>query len=223
MNTCVRNYTLTVRFWTFFYLFWFNAFSIFQRKNHPLKMNQRILFLSLLLLSLFYGCSSTKSIVIEGPGVTLTPLTKNTYVHVSYLEYQGNKVACNGMVYVNKGKAIVFDTPNTNEDAETLIELIETQLKAKVEAVIINHFHIDCLGGLEAFHNAGATSYANQQTIELAKKDWEVLPQNGFDGNYEIDIAGKKVINEFVGKGHTHDNIISYVPSEKVMFGGCMI
>ncbi|MEL7122047.1 MAG: MBL fold metallo-hydrolase, partial [Bacteroidota bacterium] len=186
-------------------------------------MDQRVLFLSLSLLSLFWGCNSTKAIKVEGPGVAITSLSKKTFIHVSYLEFQGGKVACNGLIYVNKGKAIVFDTPNTNEDAQTLIRLIETQLQAKVEAVVINHFHIDCLGGLAAFHEAGATSYANQRTIELAMKDWEVLPKNGFEGYCEIEISGKKVINEFIGKGHTNDNIISYNPDEKVMFGGSMI
>lgn len=31
------------------------------------------------------------------------------------------------------------------------------------------------------------------------------------------------MINKFFGEGHTADNIISYLPSEKAMFGGCMI
>jgi metallo-beta-lactamase class B len=29
--------------------------------------------------------------------------------------------------------------------------------------------------------------------------------------------------NEYFGEGHTKDNIVSYFPSEKVLFGGCLI
>ena len=38
-----------------------------------------------------------------------------------------------------------------------------------------------------------------------------------------LAINGIKVKNLFFGEGHTKDNIVSYIPSEKVLFGGCLL
>ncbi len=39
----------------------------------------------------------------------------------------------------------------------------------------------------------------------------------------EVPVGNKKVINAFFGEGHTIDNIVSYFPHDKVLFGGCLI
>jgi metallo-beta-lactamase class B len=38
-----------------------------------------------------------------------------------------------------------------------------------------------------------------------------------------LQAGGIKVTNQFLGEGHTKDNFVAYVPSDKVLFGGCMI
>ncbi|HEV7379538.1 MAG TPA: subclass B1 metallo-beta-lactamase, partial [Dyadobacter sp.] len=48
-------------------------------------------------------------------------------------------------------------------------------------------------------------------------------PQKGFSGLLELPVGREKVIAEFNGEGHTHDNVIGYFPAEKAMFGGCLI
>ncbi len=96
-------------------------------------------------------------------------------------------------------------------------------LSCKVTAVIPTHFHEDCLGGLAAFHKKGIPSYASNQTIKFEKAKNYQIPQNGFDNLLELKVGGKNVKAEFNGEGHTRDNIIGYFPSDKVMFGGCLI
>ena len=120
-------------------------------------------------------------------------------------------------------KRQVFDTPPNDTASLQLINWIETKLKAKVKAIVVNHFHGDCLGGLNAFHQRGIPSYANQLTIELAMANGYAVPQNGFNGVLNLKIGGKTVENRFLGEGHSKDNIVSYVPSERVLFGGCMV
>jgi len=151
-------------------------------------------------------------------------LTENTFQHITYLKTQdfGN-VACNGMIVRDNGEAIIFDTPSNDEDAKELIDWVEDVLQCKVVAIVATHFHIDCLGGLNEFHSRNIPSYASNKTIALAKSKDAPVPQHGFDGQLELKVGDKIVVNSFLGEGHTRDNIIGYFPSEKVLFGGCMI
>ncbi len=148
-------------------------------------------------------------------------ISEHIFRHISYLDTNDfGKVSCNGMIYFNKNKAIVFDTP-TNDEASA--ELINWLGEKDIEAVVVTHFHADCLAGLKEFHSNGIKSYASNKTIELAKANNYVLPQNGFDKKLEINIGSEIVLTKYFGQGHTIDNVIGYIPSQKAMFGGCLI
>ncbi|MRX65009.1 subclass B1 metallo-beta-lactamase [Maribacter luteus] len=182
--------------------------------------------LPLAFFIVFVGCRSqeTDKPVYESENLRVEKLTAHTFVHVSYLETQDyGKVPCNGMVVIHKGEAVVFDTPTNIMASDELINWIENQDGVEVKAVVATHFHDDCLGGLEAFHRKNITSYATKLTKDLAEDRGVPVPQNGFESHLELMIGGKKVISEFLGEGHTRDNIIGYLASDKVMFGGCLI
>lgn len=151
-------------------------------------------------------------------------LTDKVYRHISFLQTDdfGN-VACNGAVFVYDKEAIVFDAPTTDGAALELINWIEDHLNASIVAVIPTHFHEDCLGGLGVFHERKIASYANNLTIELSRKNDSVEPRQGFERTLELMVGGKKVFAEFIGEGHTKDNIIGYFPDDKTVFGGCLI
>ena len=179
-----------------------------------------------LVLFLAFGCKSTLPFVdsYQSSSLTIRPVSPHTFVHISYLIIpRFGKFPCNGMIWAQGGKAIIFDTPTEDAVALELINWVETTLKAKVVGVVINHFHNDCLGGLKVFHDRGIPSYAQIQTIELAKKDSAEVPKFSFDQELILKIKNKTVINRYLGPGHTVDNVISYVPEESVLFGGCMI
>lgn len=182
-----------------------------------------LLFLFLALIQ--FQCKSQKTaIAYTSETLKIIPISENSFVHVSYLNINDfGKVACNGMVYIKNNEAIVFDTPTNPEVSKELLKWLVEDKKCDVKAVVINHFHVDCLGGLKAFHNAEIPSYANNETIVLAKNNEVVTPQIGFDLQNELEIGGTKIINSHFGEAHTKDNIISYIPSEKLIFGGCMI
>ncbi|MDJ1482987.1 subclass B1 metallo-beta-lactamase [Cytophagaceae bacterium YF14B1] len=181
-------------------------------------------FLTVCLLA----CHSTR-VAKNSPSHTTETLivqkvAKHVYQHTSFLNTESfGKVACNGMIVFDKKEAIVFDTPADTKSSEELIQWIEDSLNCKVKAIIPTHFHEDCLGGLEAFHKKGILSYANNLTIQFARKQNVTLPQNGFDSQLELKVGSRKVITEFLGEGHTRDNVIGYFPYEKIMFGGCLI
>ncbi|MBP8156354.1 MAG: subclass B1 metallo-beta-lactamase [Leadbetterella sp.] len=181
-------------------------------------------FIYFLFIPLLFACNPSKSLVSKNEKqLAFYKIKKNTFVHISFLQTQTwGKVGCNGMIYIHKNQAFIFDTPADNETSEALIKTVEEQ-KIKIKGVIVNHFHNDCLGGLEAFHKKGIKSYASEKTIELAKKDSVTVPQIGFKEKLTLRIGKKEIVNQYLGEAHTKDNIISFIPSENTMFGGCMV
>lgn len=151
-------------------------------------------------------------------------ISPNTFVHVSYLNTQDfGKVACNGMLVIHEGEALVFDTPTDDETSLELISWLENVQNVKVKGVVATHFHDDCLGGLNAFHSKGIPSFGTFQTISLAKSEGTQIPQNGFETELNQKVGGLEVQSIFLGEGHTRDNVVAYVPTDQVLFGGCLI
>ncbi|MDB2607039.1 subclass B1 metallo-beta-lactamase, partial [Zobellia sp.] len=73
------------------------------------------------------------------------------------------------------------------------------------------------------FHQLNIPSYANNKTIELAKKEGNPVPQVGFDSKNELVLGNQKIINRHFGEAHARDNIVSYIPNEHLLFGGCAV
>lgn len=90
-------------------------------------------------------------------------------------------------------------------------------------AIIPTHYHLDCLGGLKAFHDKGIHSYAYFKTVELATKSNFVVPENSFKDSLVLKMGNQEITVKFFGEGHSKDNVVGYFPNENVMFGGCLI
>ena len=127
------------------------------------------------------------------------------------------------MIVANDGEALIFDTPTDNETSLELINWVTQLLQCKIIAVIPTHYHDDNLGGLDEFHRQGITSYAFNKTIQITKENGLPVPQHSFDKSMELAVGNEKVHIEFLGEGHTCDNIVGYFPLEDILFGGCLI
>ena len=94
------------------------------------------------------------NIVYTSDNLIIEKLSGHTYLHTSFLNTNDfGRVACNGMIAVNGNEAIIFDTPADNTGSEELIKFVNEKLKSRINAVIPTHFHNDCVGGLEIFHD----------------------------------------------------------------------
>ncbi len=190
-------------------------------------INNTLLFL---ILAFVLNCNSRNltnfkpNIIYQTEKLIITQISENSFVHTSFLQTNdfGN-VPCNGLIVRDKNETIIFDTPTDDKGSEELIKWIGQKLSSKINAIIPTHFHKDCLGGLNAFHNHKIPSYANVKTIELAKENNYTIPQNAFESDLTLDVGTEKTITKFFGEGHTKDDVVGYFPSENIMFGGCLI
>lgn len=193
--------------------------------SSPATWYRALIFLGLMC------CHQTiaQKLIFKSKELKVTAISPAIWVHESYIIYKGDTVGCNGMVFIKGQQAMVFDCPTTSAAAQQLISLIRNSKSAsnhrQVAGVVVNHFHNDCLGSLATFHKAGVKSYATNRTIALARADSTVneVPMVGFDSVLVLKLADEPVVNRYFGPAHTQDNIISYLPQQKVMFGGCQV
>ncbi|SMG36139.1 metallo-beta-lactamase class B [Marivirga sericea] len=178
-----------------------------------------ISFVILLLMSCNYSQQAFSD--YESEILKIEKIHNNLFVHTSYLQSKNyGKYPCNGLIYINSDEAIIFDTPTNNKAASELIQWVGEK---KIKAVIVTHFHVDCLGGLQMFHSKSIKSFATIRTIELAKENIQILPEYSFEKSMEFDVGNEVIYAKFFGEGHTEDNIVGYIPSRKTLFGGCLI
>lgn len=170
--------------------------------------------------------NSDQKIIYQSPSLVLQQVSEHSYVHISYLETESfGKVGCNGMVIIHDKEAIIFDSPATGEVTSELICLLRDSLALRITAMVPTHFHADCVAGLSQIDEAGIEIYAHSRTVELLKKTpTQNLPEiNEFDHHLSLRLGGEQVLCDYFGEGHTVDNITAYFPTDRLLFGGCLI
>lgn len=88
---------------------------------------------------------------------------------------------------------------------------------------IPNHWHSDCMGGLEYLHAHGVRSYASLRTVQDAQREGKPIPQHAFTDSLHLEVHGTAVDCHYLGGGHSDDNIVVWIPAAKLLFGGCMV
>ncbi len=185
-------------------------------------MIYRILALLFVLTTL--SLSAETESVLSHPDLELVKLQDSVYLHRSWLDTESfGRVSCNGLVVVSEGEALVLDTPTNEELSRLLIETVEERLGARVTGVVVSHFHADAMGGLPAFEAVGATSFSSLKTQGIARSTGAIEPKVGFDLRLETRVGSLPVEIGYFGPGHTLDNIVTYLPTQKVLFGGCLL
>ncbi len=156
--------------------------------------------------------------------VEINSLAPGIWRHVTYKEMAGwGRVPANGLIVVDGEHAALVDTPWTPEQTAILLDWVEKNLKAKVEAVVASHSHVDCLGGLAEAHKRGIRSIGLEKTRGLALASGVEAPKETFAGARKLAVGGRELELYYPGPGHTVDNIVTWIAGEKVLFGGCLV
>ncbi|MGB0431146.1 MAG: subclass B1 metallo-beta-lactamase [Bacteroidia bacterium] len=159
------------------------------------------------------------------PQLFVVKYSEQLYMHVSKrVDPKWGSFTCNGMVLISEpGKVWLYDTPMDDSITTQLAQWISNDLNCKVEVLIPNHFHDDCIGGLDVLAATYPELYviANKLTYELIDDDFKDLGLLFF--LFDEVSPFEKVQHYYMGPGHAYDNIVAWFPNEKVLFAGCMI
>lgn len=158
------------------------------------------------------------------PDLEITQVSDFAYVHTSYSENETyGRFSSNGVIYADSGQAIVFDTPVSPEQSKILLDWLQDSMKFEVLGVVVNHFHTDCLGGLEEFHKRKIKSIAHRKTQKLAKQAGNPVPEIGFVRSLDLQVGAQFIVCKHLGEAHTKDNLVTWFPGDNMIFGGCMV
>lgn len=156
--------------------------------------------------------------------IELIKISDNAFIHVSYFETQNyGRVGANGLIFINGNKAFLFDSPWNDSLTKDLVSWMTDSMKIEVVGFIPNHWHSDCMGGLGYLKSQKIESYANQTTIDIAKTKNLPIPDHGFRDSLQLQFGNKLIKCYYFGAAHSLDNIVVWIPSEKILFAGCMV
>ena len=154
-----------------------------------------------------------------------------------------NFISNAGFVVTPAG-VVVIDALGSPALAERLLAEIRKITPIPVTHVILTHYHADHIYGLQAFKAQGARiiaqrsgqEYLNSDTarlrLEASKKDlapWInektqlVSADQWIDGPTELKIGGMQFSLQPAGPSHTPEDLVVYLPQEKVLFAGDLV
>jgi len=154
-----------------------------------------------------------------------------------------NFISNAGFVITPKG-VVVVDALGSPTLAKKLIAEIKKLTSQKIVAVIVTHYHADHIYGLQEFKNIGAKIYAqgegrNYISSETAKQrlissridfaPWVNASTHlmsadvWIDQSFTLTVGGVEFKISRVGPAHAPEDLIIYVPSEKVLFAGDLV
>lgn len=154
----------------------------------------------------------------------LVRLTPNCFLYTAWADMgRWGRVGSNGLVVIRNGKALLIDSPTLESQTVELAWWFDKNLGVKIESFIPGHWHSDCVGGLAWLNRNGVKTYANRLTNEILASKGLEQSNASFSDSLSFKVGNIKVEAYYLGGGHSTDNIVIWIPSEKIMFGGCML
>ncbi len=149
---------------------------------------------------------------------------------------------------VGDGGYLVVDTCSTQHQGRDLVEAIRRVTPHPCRAVVNTHAHFDHFFGNAAFppaarwgHRDCAATVAeygefmrgwlvagarDRGRVDLAA-DYQatelVPPDHTFTAGADLTVGGRKVRLRYLGRGHTHNDIVVQVPDAGVVFAGDLV
>jgi metallo-beta-lactamase class B len=156
--------------------------------------------------------------------VVLHPIVAGVWIHTTFLDLPGlGRVPANGLVVISGKEAMLVDLPWTDDRTAALCDWIADSHEARVETVIPTHFHQDCMGGLAEAHRRRAVSYGLDRTVEIARQQGLPVPHIPYHDRVTVRCGSTTVIVAYLGAGHTVDNVVAWLPRQKILFAGCLV
>jgi metallo-beta-lactamase class B len=150
-------------------------------------------------------------------------IAPGVWLFMSWTTLEGARIPANSLAVVSGRKALLVNTGWTDAQASEIAAWIEKTAGAKVTLVVPTHAHADTIGGLAALHRLGADSWAQEQTGALARAAHREAPHHLFRRSKDLKVGERAVKLAFHGAGHAPDNIVVWLPEERILFAGCLV
>lgn len=151
-------------------------------------------------------------------------LTKNCYLYTAWADMGSwGRIGSNGLVVVSDGKALLIDSPTNESQTVELAWWFDKNMDVKLESFVPGHWHDDCVGGLPWLNRNGVKTYACDKTNHILTSKGLQQAKESFTDSLTLTVGKMDIQLYFLGGGHATDNIVAWIPSDKILFGGCML
>lgn len=151
-------------------------------------------------------------------------ITDGVWRFVTWLDLPSyGRTPANALLLVSGREALLINTGWTNDQAARISAWAKATLGAHITLVVPTHAHADTIGGLAALHQRGVESWAQEGTAAIARARGQEVPHHVFGGAKELRVGERVVQLAFLGAGHTSDNIVAWLPAERILFAGCLV
>jgi metallo-beta-lactamase class B len=157
------------------------------------------------------------------PGLTITHLTGDLYIYTTWHFIDDGPYPANSMYLVTPKGAVMFDTPWDSTQFQPLLDSIYARHGQRVVLCISTHFHADRTAGLAFLQQQGIATWSSAMTLELCRQRHEHQATYTFTQDTTFTIGDYSFRTFYPGPGHTKDNIVIWLPKDKVLYGGCLV
>ncbi len=154
--------------------------------------------------------------------VQVQRIAPHVYVHTSYGMFSGTKVPANGLLVDTSDGVVMVDTAWDDEQTELLLAWVKEHLNRPVKMCIVTHAHDDRLGGIKALQKNNIAVYSTAQTAQLAQEKKAGKPDAVLTLG-PLRVGQQQLEVFYPGAGHAPDNIVVYLPKQRLLFGGCFV
>lgn len=176
------------------------------------------------LVFLFLSLKSFGQKTQINPDFSVEKLTDHVYMYTTWSQIgEWGRVGSNGMIVVDGGKAFMCDTPMEEGQTGEVVAFIRDSLSAELVSFVPGHWHGDCVGGMAYLQEQGVETYAHEMTNDILRSKSRPAAKHGFRKRLNLTLNSIPIECFYLGGGHSTDNIVVWLPGEKILFGGCLV
>ncbi|MEP1229349.1 MAG: subclass B1 metallo-beta-lactamase [Litorimonas sp.] len=158
--------------------------------------------------------------------VSLAKIADNVWVHTTNYTFPGQTpVSSNGLVVASNDDLILVDTSWGEMATLSLLESIKDQTGREVTKLIITQHHMNRIAGVDVAERKGIKVFTHPETPKLAVQNGYPVPNTSVSSlklpKSRTRVGPVEVA--YPGHGQTLDNLVVYVPSANILYGGCAI
>lgn len=158
--------------------------------------------------------------------VTLSKIAEGVWVHTTNYKLPGqNPIPVNGLVVLDGEDVILVDGAWGELATLSLLEKIKAETGKPVTKMIVTHHHMDRTAGVDVAEWQGIQIFTHPDTPGLAAKSGFPAPNTSVTAlktpGSRTKVGSLEVA--YPGHGHASDNLVVYIPSEGVLYGGCAV
>ena len=157
--------------------------------------------------------------------VSLTRVSEGLWLHTSTRELDGvGTFPSHGLLVETKDGGLLIDSAWGEAATTELLALIDREVGKRPINAIVTDFHDDRAGGTKVLEAAGIEVWTSPGIIERLKAASVPAPERVLEQpSWSGKLGDVPLEVWFPGAGHSPENLVVWLPDQRVLFGGCLL